>query len=350
MPLGGASRWFLSAAVVHLAAAALLVLLDGPTDVLATRWDALVWLLLIGFVGCTTSGFSLHLFPAMSRRRMPKGPMEYLAFAASEAGVVVGTVSLYGGSGTLELGRLFPIAAALALVSVGLILSAFSVALVRPRATAPGPEPRAADPVTVPLFSIAWGAAAAADIFFVLSGTWAGPGFGLWLAGVHLFVLGHATLLVAAVSLRLIPRSLDAEPPGTAAVGVAILGAVGAVLVPLGMLLVPASEGRLLALWALPEAAFAVLFLVLLVHLGLHARTPRPQLGLELLSVLLLLVGGGLGLGMVSESNYAPVLTHALVNVLGFIGLMILSFRKIFPSGSSPTSVIVRWWTSAPTT
>ena len=324
MPLGGASRWFLSAAIVHLAAAALLVLLDGSTDVLATRWDALVWLLLIGFVGCTTSGFSLHLFPALSRRRMPKGPMEGLAFVASEAGVVVGTVSLYTESGSPELGRLFPFAAALALVSVGLILSLFSVALARPRVSAPGPEPRAADPVTVPLFSIAWAAAAAAGLLFVLSGVGAGPGFGWWLAGVHLFVLGHATLLVAAVSLRLIPRSLDADPPGPAPIGVAYHGAFGAVVVPFGMLLVPVSEGKLLALWAVPEAAFAVLFLVLLVQLGLHARTPRPPLGLELLSVLLLLFGGGLGLGMVSESNYHPVVTHALVNELGFIGLMIL--------------------------
>ena len=42
------------------------------------------------------------------------------------------------------------------------------------------------------------------------------------------------------------------------------------------------------------------------------------------MSVLLLLFGGGLGLGMCSESNYHPVVTHALVYVLGFIGLMIL--------------------------
>ena len=326
MPLGEASRGFLIAAIAHLAVAAFLVLLDGQTAVLTTRWDSLVWLLLIGFVGCTTSGFSLHLFPAVARRRVSKGAIELLAFGAVEAGVIGGTVSLYEEPAIPGLGGVFALASGFFLAGIGLIAFLFVTALARPRRTTPGPGPvpRAADPVTVPLFVVAWGAAVAAGLLFLLSGLTAGPGFGWWLAAVHLFVLGHATVLVASVSLRLVPRSLDADLSRPAAVGLATLGALGAPLVPLGMLVLSPTESYLLAVWALPETAFAVLFVVLLVYLGLHARTPRPLLGLELSSSLLLLFGGGLGLWMVSESNYDPVVAHALVNVFGFLGLMIL--------------------------
>ena len=323
MPLGGASRWFLSAAVVHLAVAALLVLFDGETAALTTRWDSLGGLLLIGFVGCTPAGFSRHLFPAVSRRRMPKGAVELLAFGAAEAGVIVGTVSLYEGQALPDLDGIFSVAAGLFLVWMGLIVVLFVMAFAHPRVSTPGPEPRAADPVTVPLFLVAWGAAVGAALLVALSGLSAGPGFGWWLAAVLLFVLGHATVRVASVSLRLVPRSLDSDLPRPAAVTLATLAALGAVLVPLGMLVLSPSESDLLAVWALPEAAFALLFVALLAYLGLHARTPRPQLGLELLSGFFLLLGGGLGLWMVSQSNYGPVVAHALVNVLGIIGLKI---------------------------
>lgn len=324
MPLGGASRWFLSAAIAHLAVAGLLLLLDAQTSVLAAHWDALVWLLLVGFVGCSTSGFSLHLFPTVARRRMPRGPFGALAFVATETGVVVGTVSLYERLGRPGADPLFSLAAVFFLASVGLIVAVFAAALAHQKVASPGPERRAGDLVTVPLFLVAWAAAAVAGGLFALSGSSEGPGLGWWLAGVHLFVLGHAALLVAGVSLRLVPRSLDADPPRAAAIGLATLGMLGAAMVPLGMLVLPESQTRLLTVWALPEAAFAVLLVGLLLFIGLRARTPRPQLGLEVLSGVLLLWGGGLGLWMVSRSDFAPVVTHALVNVLGFVGLMIL--------------------------
>lgn len=42
------------------------------------------------------------------------------------------------------------------------------------------------------------------------------------------------------------------------------------------------------------------------------------------MGVMLFLVGGAIGLWMVSKSDYTLVVTHALVNVLGFVGLTIL--------------------------
>ena len=324
MPLGGVSRWYLGAALVHLALAGALVLLDGETAVLTVRWDVLVWLLLIGFVGCTTAGLSLHLFPALARRLMSHGPGPVLAFGTAEASVVVGTVGFYVGRSPPGLPGTATIPGLLLLVSVGLVLFLFISSLTHPRVAGPGPEVRPGDAVTVPLFLTSWGAAVVAGALFVLSGWAVGPGLGWWLAAVHLFVLGHATVLVASVSLRLVPRSVDSDAPRPVAVGLAILAILGGALVPVGMLVLPSSESPFLALWAVPEAGFAVLFAVLLVHLGVRARTPHPQLGLQLSSALLLLLGGGVGLWMVSQSNYDLVVAHALVNVLGFIGLMIL--------------------------
>jgi hypothetical protein len=76
---------------------------------------------------------------------------------------------------------------------------------------------------------------------------------------------------------------------------------------------------------AAPEAAFALLFLGILLYLGWKAQTPRAQVGLHLTSVLFLLAGGAVGLWMVSQSDYDPVVAHALVNLLGFVGLTILA-------------------------
>jgi hypothetical protein len=324
VPFPGPSRWFLCGALAHLSAAGVLLLFGTDWDVLTTHWDVLLWLLLIGFVGCTTLGFSLHLFPAVARRLMPKGVLEGVAFASAETSVVVGAFALFESASLANPGWLFSFAAFLFLVSVGLVVGLFATALAQPRLTTAGPEKRPGDIVTVPLFLASWSAAFGAGGLFVLSGFSGGPGFGWWLAAVHLYVLGHATLLIAAVSLRLVPRSLDADPPRAAAVALASLGGSGAALVPAGMLVVSPSGPSLLALFAAPEAAFAALFFGLLVYLGMRARTPRPQLGLHLSGVALLLSGGGIGLWMVSQPNYVPVVSHALVNVLGFVGLTIL--------------------------
>ena len=331
MPLSGASRWFLSAAIAHLAAAGILLLFEPETLALTLRWDLWLWLVLIGFVQCSTLGFSLHLFPAVSHRLRAKGPAEGVAFLFAESSVVFGVFALSPlASG---FGSEFSLAALFDLAAIGLVLSLFVRAVLAPRLRTPGPEVRPGDSVTVPLFLVAWSAALVAAALFVLSGLSEGPGFGWWLAAVHLFVLGHATVLIAAVSLRLTPRSLDADPPKLPVALLAGLGTVGAALVPTGMLVLTPSEPMALALFAAPEAAFAVLFVGLLAHLGVRTRRPRRQLGLHLAGVVCLLAGGGLGLWMVSAADFGPVETHALVNVFGFVGLtiVIMWFGMIAP-------------------
>ncbi|MDE1836258.1 MAG: hypothetical protein KGJ23_06540 [Euryarchaeota archaeon] len=292
----------------------------GPPN----TWDPLLWLLLIGFVQATTLGFSLHLFPSISRRVLPGRILDPLPPALLTGCIGLGTFSLAEPGLGVPFSTSFAVASVLLGAAVGIELARFVVALRRPVLQTSGPSHRPGDVVSLPLFLLAWASPLAASALFFLSACSNGPGFGWWIAGVHLFVLGHATLLVAAVSLRMVPRSVAADPPRFLVGAIAASGAVGSILVPLGML-APGWLGMLtLPILAAPEGLFAALLALSLVILGVRAKTPRPQLGLHLTGVVILLVGGGIGLWMVSTSNYMPYQTHAALNVLGFLGLTIL--------------------------
>ena len=324
MPLAGPSRWFLTAALIHLAAVGVLISL-GPWDgILAANWDALLWLLLVGFVGFTTIGFSLHLFPPISRRLLPVGPLERATFPLGEAGVVVGTLALVWPTPWILPAWIFAVGASLFAMSVVCVLSLLVHAIEGPRLPTHDSVPRPGDLVTIPLFLASWVAATAAVLLFALSGLSQGPGFGWWLAAVHTFVLGHVVLLVVAVSLRLVPRSLNSDPPPMLAVVVGSSAIVGAITVPAGMLLSNPATPSLLEWLAAPEALAAVGLIAVLILLGLRARVRRPQLALHLVGAAFFLIGGGAGLWMLSNLDYAAVEAHALVNLLGFVGLTIL--------------------------
>ncbi len=324
MPFSAASRWFLTAALVHLAAAGAALLLGAYVGALTVRWDFLVWLLLIGFIAFTTAGFALHLFPTVSRRPSPALRTVEGTFLLAEGGVILGAVGLSETIPTPVARWLFSLGALLFLAFEGAIAGLFARELHAPRLLVPGPAARPGDAVTVPLFLASWAGAVGSGGLFVLSAFAGGPGFGWWIAAVHLFVLGHAILLITAVSLRLVPRSLDADVGRPVVYLLAVLATSGAWLVPVGMLALPPSSAAGLILFAAPEAAFAALLLSVLVLLVRRARTPRPEAGLHLTSVTWFLVGGTIGLWMVSEADYAPVVAHALANALGFVGLTIL--------------------------
>jgi hypothetical protein len=324
VPFSAVSRQFLTAALVHLSASAALLLLGSDVGALTLRWDLFLWLLLIGFVGFTTAGFALHLFPTISRRPQPHPLIGQAAFLLAEGGLVFGAVGLSGVASPPVLSWVFSIGALLFLGSEATVVGLLVRELIEPRLLTPGPETRPGDAVTTPLFLASWASAVGSGGLFVLSGFSNGPGFGWWLAAVHLFVLGHATLLITAVSLRIVPRSVDADVSRPVVYSLTGLAIAGAGLVPVGMLVLPVSSSPDLALFAAPEAAFALLFISLLIRLVSRARTLRAESALNVTGVTLFLVGGGIGLWMVSESDYTPVVAHALVNVLGFVGLTIL--------------------------
>ncbi len=280
VPFAPATRAFLTAALVHLAAAAAAVMLGTRVEAFTGRWDLVVWLLLLGFIGFTTAGFALHLFPPLSRRSPPPSWAGSISFLLAETGLVLGAAGLAGPPAPLSPGGIFSLGALLVLAGDTVILAVFLRALAEPRLPSRGPEPRPGDAVTVPLFLGSWIAAVGSGGLFFLSGRTAGPGFGWWIAAVHLFVLGHAVLLIVAVSLRLLPRSLDADVGRPTVALLAALAGAGALLVPLGMLRIPRSASPLLGLLAAPEAAFTVLFLaVILVLLHRARHPPGPRWG-----------------------------------------------------------------------
>jgi hypothetical protein len=324
MPFTPKVKWFLTAAPAHLSVAAVLLVLTPATQALSERWDLLLWLLLVGFVSGTTAGLTLHLFPPVAHRVRPKGPWEELVFLLYEAGVVAGALALWGSGSGDGPSLLFLLAAGLWTAGMAGVLGLLVLTVRRPRIHAPGESERPGDAVSVPTFLGAWAATVGAGVLFALSALAAGPGFGWRVAAVHLFVLGHAGLLIAGVSLRLVPRSLGANPPRWGALGVAGLGGAGATLVPLGMLATAPSQAGGLALFAAPEAAFAVLLVGVLVSLGMRATTPRPHLALHLAGATLFVAAGGIALAMVVRSSYAAVVSHAFVGVMGFVGTTIL--------------------------
>jgi hypothetical protein len=324
VPFSAVSRQFLTAALLHLSAAAALLLLGSDIEALTLRWDLFIWLLLVGFVGFTIVGFALHLFPTISRRPQPRPWIGQAAFFLAEGGLLLGAVGLSEATSPPLPWWVFSTGALLFLGGEATVVGVFARELIEPRLLTPGPESRPGDAVTVPLFLASWAAAVGSGGLFALSGIADGPGFGWWLAAVHLYVLGHAILLITAVSLRLVPRSLDADVSRRVVYTLAGLAITGAWLVALGMLVLPLTASRDLAFFAVPEAAFAVLFVSVLVLLASRARSPRAEAALNVTGATLFLVGGAIGLWMVSESDYTLVVVHALLNVLGFVGLTIL--------------------------
>jgi hypothetical protein len=324
VPLQTPSRIFLTAALVHLSLAGGLLALAPWTGALSVNWSAFLWLLLVGFVSFSTIGFALHLFPAVARRPLHSRRADLGILALAEGCTVLGCVALSGFNPISNGGAPFVIAAALLTLTFVLVALRFAMAFRTPMLTAVGPPARPADFSTLPLFMASWAAGAGAGVLFLFSGLQNGPGFGWWLAAIHLFVLGHVILLIGAVSLRLVPRSLAADPPKPAAYVMTISGPLGAILVPAGMLLPSQDPEGTLTLLATPEAIFAVTFLVILVDMARRAKTPRPQAVLHVTAAAFFLGGGSIAFWMLSTSTYNLVPVHALLGLLGFVGLTIL--------------------------
>lgn len=321
----GVSRQFLVAALAHLAVVGAVLLLGPGVGPFTVRWEFLLWLLLIGFIGFSTAGFALHLFPTIARRPQPPVWLGQAAFVLAEGGLVLGAAPLSASLAFPWPGGVFALGAGLFLAGECAVVALLVGELRRPRLTSPGASVRPGDSATVPLFLASWSFALASGALFVASGLAVGPGFGWWLAAVHLFVLGHVVLLITAVTLRLMPRSLATDVSRRTVgllVGFSVSGAIG---VPIGMLVSSPASPTWLALFAAPEAVFAALLFSVLVALVHRARTPPASLMLRVASLLLFLVGGSIGLWMVAEANYTPVAAHALVGLLGFVGLTILA-------------------------
>ncbi|WP_144797332.1 hypothetical protein [Halorubrum depositum] len=165
------------------------------------------------------------------------------------------------------------------------------------------------------------------------------PLIGVRAAATHLLAAGAATLLVVTLGFRLLPRFLGARPARWSAALVLPAAATAPGLIAVGFV-----DERWLpigaALMAIAMVGFALVVSGMWVRsdtrrIGLYALPPSAAFG-----VIGVLFGGHFALGGASA---ALIETHLRVNLLGFLGLMIVgtSFQfypprlGVFPGSSN---------------
>ncbi|GAB7010993.1 hypothetical protein JCM31271_29360 [Halorubrum trueperi] len=146
------------------------------------------------------------------------------------------------------------------------------------------------------------------------------PLIGVQAAATHLLAAGAATLLVVTLGFRLLPRFLGAHPTRSSAAlvlpvaatapGIIAGGFVDERLLPLGAALM------VIAMVGFALVVFGMWFQSDKRRIGLYALLPSATFG-----VIGVLFGGLFAVGGTSP---ALIETHLRVNLLGFLGLMIV--------------------------
>jgi hypothetical protein len=147
----------------------------------------------------------------------------------------------------------------------------------------------------------------------------------------HLIAAGFAALLVFALGVRLAPRFLGVAAPKSLVGIVLPAGALGPALIAFGL-----GNGVGFVIGALAEATavlgFAALYVILFV------QSDRRRIGLfgVLAGVVSGVVGVSLGLSFAFGSVTAALIyAHLQLNLLGFLGLVIVGFAlQFFPPSS----------------
>lgn len=160
---------------------------------------------------------------------------------------------------------------------------------------------------------------------------------GVPAAATHLLAAGAATLLVFALGFRLLPRFFGGRPTRRSAAVVLSAGTAGPALVAAGFV-----DGRFLAAGAALQALAIVAFAVVVGRIAAVAERRRIGLYGVLAGVTFGVVGVGLGVHF-ATGGLTPALveTHRRLNLLGFLGLVIVgvSFQFYPPSvGTFPRS------------
>lgn len=143
---------------------------------------------------------------------------------------------------------------------------------------------------------------------------------------VHLLAAGSGALMAFAVGYRLLPRFLVAHPPLPLVFVVLPAGAVGPVLLAVGL-----PEGTLFQVGALLQA-IAVLGFAVTIWI-LYRRSDRRRVGFYgvLASTLAGVAGVALGLHFAFGTPTGDLIAaHRRLNVLGFLGLLVVGVSYQF--------------------
>lgn len=325
MTLSKSSKSFIAAGQVHLTVWGVLWTLNVLVVGHLVTWDTLLWLFVIGFVGFTILGFSLHLFPFLSGKPLHVKPPQWPTFVLGEAAVVLGSIGLSGWTWAWILG------ATCWLLTGGLTVSTFLFDVGR-RAKA-----RPIESETILLFAASWVFGLLAAVLWAATawvpGLMDSPGLGLWVVGLHFYLLGQVTLLIFGVSIKMIPKAQSVTPPQVLTKAIPYLAISGAALIPAAMTMPLGLGLGAVALAAIPEGVAAILFLSCIVFLIVRAKTPKPAVFLYLVSALALLAAGSMGASIARDAAFSLVNAHALLALFGFVTIMIvgMSFSMLAP-------------------
>jgi hypothetical protein len=160
---------------------------------------------------------------------------------------------------------------------------------------------------------------------------------GVQAAATHLLAAGAATLLVVTLGFRLLPRFFGTYPTRRSAVLVLPAAAIAPGLVAAGFV-----DDRFLPIGAALLLFAIVSFTIIVFRMWIDAERRRIGLYAVLPSTTFGVIGVSLGsLFAVSGASSALIATHLRVNLLGFLGLMIVgtSFQFYPPQvGTLPGS------------
>lgn len=160
---------------------------------------------------------------------------------------------------------------------------------------------------------------------------------GIQAAVTHLLAAGAAALLVFTLGFRLLPRFFGAHPSRWSAAAVLPAGALAPALLVVGF-----GGGTLFTVGAALEAAAVLGFALVVACIGRQAKRRRVGMYGVLVGVAFGVVGVAIGLSFALTGIDGSLIgTHLRVNLLGFLGLVIVgvSFQFYPPVvGSFPGS------------
>jgi len=291
----------------------------------------------LGFIGLMIMGMAHHFVPLFSGRELRSRRA-----GVGQVGVAVSAVVLDLAHPSLEA-----VAKGLWLVAavsfVVLILATLRQPASAVRVQDRRPELRRVDRHAIPMTAAAILYLVAASVGFFLASPQGRPlwpaAAPYWFSYLHLYTLGFIALMVFGVGFHLFPRFLDAAPPLAGVRAVMVLALAGPVGVAGTMpLLGRPGGGTLFAAFALFEATAAVLFALLVVDLWRRSPKRRMASLFNVVGVLWLGLGVGLGalMGLAPAAYLGWAPAHGWINLLGFAGFQILGVtHEVLPPYAS---------------
>lgn len=335
-----------------VASLAFLVLWLASSLVLYASWllgsDAVAGLLTLGtwvlflpafgFIGLMIFGMAQQFVPLYAGRNLwnPRFALAQVAVA------ILGVLLLLPGPAWEPLGfGLWLVSCLMFVVLIGMTIRSEELPT---RPAGRHPEYLRMDRLAIPMTSAAVGYLIAASVGFFLQSPSSGPlipaAQTYYYSWLHLYNLGFILLMVFGVGFHLLPRFLDAVPNLRAAKVITVLALPGAAAVALTMpLLDVATYEFAFALFAVLEAAAAVLFAFLVLDLWRRSGSRRPASRFNVAAGLWLILGVTFGslFGLfpgLAGTNW--VVAHGWINFFGFAGFEIFGVtHEVLPPFTS---------------